>query len=65
MLGAIASEEHRMSLRPQDDVRIEKSTQDARAGVTGQNVRYVLGLSLGGAILAFVVISVYFGWVGH
>jgi hypothetical protein len=54
-----------MNVRPQDDVRIEKSTEEARAGVTGQNVRYVLGLSLGGAILAFLVISVYFGWTGH
>jgi hypothetical protein len=56
---------HRMSLRPQDDARVEKSTEEARAGVTGQGVRYVLGLSLGGAVLAFLIISVYFGWAGH
>jgi hypothetical protein len=54
-----------MSLRPRDDARIEKSTEEARGAVTGQNVRYVLGLSLGGAILAFLVISIYFGWAGH
>jgi hypothetical protein len=54
-----------MSLRPPDDARIEKSTEEARAGATGHHVRYVLGFSLGGAILAFLVISVYFGWTGH
>jgi hypothetical protein len=56
---------HRMTLRRQDDARVEKSTEEARAGVTRQGVRYVLGLSLGGAVLAFLIISVYFGWAGH
>ena len=54
-----------MSLRRQDNARVEKSTEEARAGVTGQGVRYVLGLSLGGAVVAFLIISVYFGWAGH
>jgi hypothetical protein len=62
---AASIEENRMNVRPQDEVRIEKSTEEARAGVTGRNVRYVLGWSLGGVILAFLVISVYFGWAGH
>ena len=42
----------------------EKSTNDARAGVTGHNVRYVLGFSLAGVVLAFVVLGVYFGFLG-
>jgi hypothetical protein len=31
----------------------EKTTNEARAGVTGQGVRYVLALSLTGAIIVF------------
>jgi hypothetical protein len=41
-----------------------KSTDDARAGVTGLGVRYVLGFGLGGVILAFFVLSLYFGFGG-
>jgi hypothetical protein len=38
------------------------STTEARQGVTGHNVRYVLGFGLFGAIVAFVIIYlVYFG----
>jgi hypothetical protein len=52
--------------RQQDDTpTIVKSTDDARAGVTGQGVRYVLGFGLVGAIVAFVVLSVYFGLGSH
>jgi hypothetical protein len=51
--------------RQQDDTPIAKSTADARAGVTGHGVRYVLGFALAGAIVAFVVLSVYFGLGGH
>jgi hypothetical protein len=54
-----------MNSRPQSDTPVVKSTQDARAGVTGQGVRYVLGFGLAGAVLAFVVLSVYFGWGSH
>jgi hypothetical protein len=39
-------------------------TDDARAGVTGKGVRYVLGIGLAGAILAFFVLSLYFGFGG-
>ena len=34
--------------------RTEKTTIEARAGVTGHNVRYVLAASLMGVIIAFV-----------
>ena len=35
---------------------------EARAGVTGHNVRYVLALGLGGVIVAFTIIYfVFFG----
>jgi hypothetical protein len=53
-----------MSHHPQD-VPIVKSADDARAGVTGHGVRYVLGFGLAGAILAFVVCGVYFGLGGR
>jgi hypothetical protein len=46
------------------DMPVVKSTDDARAGVTGQGVRYVLGFGLGGAILALLVLSLYFGFGG-
>jgi hypothetical protein len=35
------------------EIRIEKTTTEARAGVTGHQVRYVLILSLAGAITIF------------
>ena len=36
-------------------------TQQARQGVTGHNVRYVLGIGLAAAIVAFVVLyAIYF-----
>ncbi len=35
---------------------------DARSGVTGHNVRYVLFFSMAGVILAFTAIGVYFGF---
>jgi hypothetical protein len=38
------------------------STTEARQGVTGQNVRYVLGFGLVGVIIAFTIIYlIYFG----
>ena len=54
-----------MNPAPQDDMPVVKSTDDARAGVTGHGVRYVLGFGLAGAVLAFVVFGVYFGLGGH
>ena len=35
---------------------------DARGGVTGHNVRYVLAASMSGVILAFTAIAIYFGF---
>ena len=38
------------------------STQEARQGATGQNVRYVLGAGLALIVVAFIVVYVvYFG----
>jgi hypothetical protein len=48
------------------DVTAEKHTPTiktetkARAGVTGHNVRYVLAFGLAGAIIAFLIIGLYF-----
>ena len=47
--------------RPQSDGRTVVSTQQARQGVTGHNVRYVLGIGLAASIVAFVVLyAIYF-----
>ena len=54
-----------MNSYQQGGIPIVKSTDDARAGVTGQGVRYVLGFGLAGVILAFTVFGVYFGLGGH
>jgi hypothetical protein len=42
------------------------STDQARQGVTGHNVRYVLGIGLTGAVIGFVVIGFLIaqGWLG-
>ena len=40
-----------------DDDRIVETTTEARAGVSGQNVRTVLMASLVGAILLMIVIA--------
>ena len=42
------------------DKPIVETTTEARAGVTGHNVRYVLIFGLGGVIVAFAVILIYF-----
>jgi hypothetical protein len=47
--------------RLQSDVRTVVPTQQAHQGVTGHNVRYVLGVGLAAAIVAFVVLyAIYF-----
>jgi hypothetical protein len=40
--------------------------EKVRAGVTGHNVRYVLGFSLVGALFAFAVVAYLYGqgWLG-
>ena len=47
-----------MPLHP--DKSVVETTTEARAGVTGHNVRYVLIFGLGGVIVAFTVILMYF-----
>jgi len=37
------------------------SRDEARAGVTGHNVRYVLAFGLAGCVIAFIGIVLYFG----
>jgi hypothetical protein len=54
-----------MASRQQDDGTIVKSTDDARAGVTGHRVRYVLVCGLAGVILVFAALGIYFGTGGH
>jgi hypothetical protein len=49
----------------QGEMPVVKSTDDARAGVTGHRVRYVLGFGLAGVVLAFLVVGVYFGVGGR
>jgi len=58
-----SSQDRPVSAEPrlQSDVRIVVPTQQARQGVTGHNVRYVLGIGLAAAIVAFVVLhAIYF-----
>jgi hypothetical protein len=48
--------------RPPTEPREVVSTTEARQGVTGHNVRYVLGFGLVGVIVAFTIIYLfYFG----
>ena len=52
-----------MQAPPEDKRRapVKKSTDEAREGVTGHNVRYVLLFGLAGVIVAFIIIyAVYF-----
>ena len=47
-------------VRNKDDVPVVVTGNNARAGVTGQHVRYVLAFGLAGSVIAFVVITLYF-----
>ena len=42
---------------------IIKSKNEARAGVTGHHVRYVLAFGITGIIVAFLLLAHYFGLV--
>ena len=44
----------------QDEQRSVVSTQQARQGVTGHNVRYVLGVGIAAVIVAFAVLYVIY-----
>jgi hypothetical protein len=43
-------------------VPIVISENEARGGIIGHHVRYVLAFGLAGSIIAFVVIGLYFGY---
>jgi len=46
----------------EDDMPVVLSGDEARAGVTGHHVRYVLAFGLAGSLVAFLVIGLYFGY---
>lgn len=43
-----------------EDDHIVESTEEARAGTTGQNVRYVLAFSTVAVVVLFVLVYLYF-----
>ena len=49
-------------IKNEDDVPVVISGNNARGGVTGHHVHYVLAIGLAGSIIAFVVIGLYFGY---
>jgi hypothetical protein len=49
-----------MSASRDSDNRTIVSTQEAREGVTGHNVRYVLGFGLVGVVIAFAVLYILY-----
>ena len=51
-----------MATNYDDAHHTEISSDDARGGVTGHNVRYVLAYGLTGVIAAFAAIAIYFGF---
>jgi hypothetical protein len=56
-----SSQDRPVSEQQQSGQRTVVSTQQARQGVTGHYVRYVLGIGIAAAIVAFVVLyAVYF-----
>ena len=62
LLEFYASTEGAKAMSERRDERIVETETEARAGVTGHNVRYVLALGLGGVIVAFTIICfVFFG----
>jgi hypothetical protein len=44
----------------QHDPPVTRTTTEAREGVTGHNVRYVLIASVGGIIIVFAALWLYF-----
>jgi hypothetical protein len=44
----------------EDDVPVILSSDEARGGVTGHHVRYVLTFGLAGIVIAFLAIGLYF-----
>ena len=48
--------------KKEDDAPVSLSGDEARAGVTGHHVRYVLAFGLSGSLIAFLGIVLYFGY---
>ena len=44
-----------------EDVPVKVSKTQARGGVTGHNVRYVLAFGLVAVIVAFIALGIYYG----
>jgi hypothetical protein len=44
-----------MAKQPEDDQPEVLTTREARSGVTGHNVRYVLLLGIAGTVIAFII----------
>lgn len=56
-----SSQDRPVSEQRESERRVVVSTQQARQGVTGHNVRYVLGVGVAAVIVAFVVLyALYF-----
>ena len=56
-----SSQDRPVSEQRESEQRIVVSTQQARQGVTGHNVRYVLGIGVAAVIVAFVLLyALYF-----
>ena len=53
-------QDHPKSEQHQSEERTVVPTQQARQGVTGHNVRYVLGISMAAVIVAFAVLYVIY-----
>jgi uncharacterized oligopeptide transporter (OPT) family protein len=49
-----------MHIADQIDTPTTETKTKTRAGVTGHNVRYLLVFGLAGAIIAFLIIDLYF-----
>jgi hypothetical protein len=62
LLEFYAGTEGAKAMPERRDERIVETETEARAGVTGHNVRYVLAFGLGGVVVAFTIIYfVFFG----
>ncbi|MCW5698114.1 MAG: hypothetical protein KIS96_15505 [Bauldia sp.] len=50
-----------MSIVGQEYTRLVIDADDAREGVTGHGVRYVLGFGLAGVVVAFIMVLLFAG----
>ena len=47
----------------EDGLNATPETVRVRQGVTGHNVRYVLGISLAAVVVGMLTVAVYVGWM--